>query len=384
MVLVTWSGLASHPKDFCRSQKVSDHHYGGPNDLQARHHCCWPMPQGWNVEDKFNILGDVTISEVRVLAGASWWTLTSSRALNVERFQNTSCQVRVPVGYSCSVTQTPHYHPPIHPNVKASVVVTYTWKHPWPADLTIFKHLGQAEAAQLNCGSEEKKLSSDSFFLSSRYKPVLCSWMQFKNFRRFDSLHEYVWTWSQPPLLPGNNFSKDLDCCTNLQPKKKKNPKKATKTQGSLTLAHLPPRLPSKVNDCQEAEVHSAIQGAWNLLLGQIKKISLDSSSGTTGDKHNPHRKHFLSDFFLAPSSCPPPVSQFIFSKLLVSFPQEPQTLQMAPVKKTILWLHSPDSRNLQATYFKDYVKTKCPKRPATIFLILIYAGSSFVLVLSE
>lgn len=64
--------------------------------------CCL----GSNVEDKFNILGDVTISELRELAGASWWTLTSSRALNIERFQNTSSRIRVPVGYSCSVIFT--------------------------------------------------------------------------------------------------------------------------------------------------------------------------------------------------------------------------------------------------------------------------------------
>lgn len=185
------------------------------------------------MEDKFNILGDVTISEVRVLAGASWWTLTSSRALNVERFQNTSCQVRVPVSYSCSVIQTPHYHPPIHPNVKASVVVTYTWKHPWPADLTVFKHLGQAEAAQLNCGSEEKKLSSDSFFslLATNLSCVLgCSLRTFGGSTRFmntfgpDHSHR---------CCQATTFPKTWTVAQTCNPKKKKNQKKQQKHRGA-------------------------------------------------------------------------------------------------------------------------------------------------------
>lgn len=70
---------------------------------------------------------------------------------------------------SLSATAVASYKPPTttHPSIqmlKQALLSHIPGNTPWPADLTIFKHLGQAEAAQLNCGSEEKKLSSDSFF----------------------------------------------------------------------------------------------------------------------------------------------------------------------------------------------------------------------------
>lgn len=168
---------------------------------------------------------------------------------------------------SLSATAVASYKPPttthpIHPNVKASVVVTYAGKHLWPADLTIFKHLCQAEAAQLNCGSEKKKLSSDSSFslLATNLSCVLgCSLRTFSGSTHFmntfgpDHSHR---------CCQATTFPKTWTVAQTCNPKKQKQKQKATKTQGSLTLAHLPPRLPSKVNDCQEAEVHSAIQGA--------------------------------------------------------------------------------------------------------------------------